>query len=401
MSSQLVGSFNPANVDPVTLVGKANVVIPQGHLRLYNESIFGLLITMADGEQFYSPAGARRTICVNQSSGNITYQQVSKLNVSSASATLQIVTIETIDPGDTFIPEDLHTLAGGVGGASSNGSNAIQEFQSSFVNSFPLDISLAGHSGSAVLGASPPFPNMSQVSVQQPAFLFMGYLDLSVARELILPYRNGFREGVQISPNVTVPNGGNTQTFQLSGSQAITSVAFLWAGIPNVSVAQINIDRNDGIFQTVPITALASSGGNTVYKLDMYGPYGFESYAPAAGGLRVQIQFNNTSGASQSFFIVVTGSRFAFDDARLVVTFTDWATPSTTWTLALVRLDDVRIIPLNFLVPTPVTNPSLPNFGTLTVQVITVTEFYATKYFGNVYTVDFVIPAALIFAAPV
>lgn len=126
MSSQIIGQ-----VDVSQPTGRDTIVINQGWVRFYNHSIFGLQIELGDGQQFYIPPQARRTICVVQPSGDFTWQQIVQLNIASGTQVSTMMVIEAIDPSDTKIEND-YALMGGVGnvGNAVVVANQLQNFSS-------------------------------------------------------------------------------------------------------------------------------------------------------------------------------------------------------------------------------------------------------------------------------
>lgn len=392
------GTFIPSQFLPPASPKNIDVGVPWEYIRIINNSPYALNISFGGQGSINFPEGFLEDIPVDRSfNGKLTFTPVQNYAATAIARSLaNYVTVNAYRAGELAHPQ-----AQPIGTLGST-ANISQAYQAAFLFNPGLNISAAGNTASSSL-SSPPFPNMDQVSASNPGYLLLGYLHSSNARELIVPYRSGYREALSQTFAITIPNGGNTQVFQLTNATAITGLAFYgWSSASaNVGAGSINIDRKDNNFLGVVPTPPVTGAGGTV-QVDLtkqFGPYGFEGYAQAAvgpTGLRVQCNFFNTTGGNVTVTLTVTGSFLAFDDARLAVTFTDWATPANVYTLAIVRLDEVDHVPLNFLVPTPVTDPAMANFGTITYKVLNVTEYYATKYFGSVYTIDYVMPANLI-----
>ena len=389
------GTFTPSQFLPPASPKNIDVGVPWEYIRVINNSPYALQIGLGGQGTINFPEGWLEDIPVDRSfNGKLTFTPVANYSGTAiARALANYVTVNAYRIGELAHPQ-----AQPIGTVGST-ANISQEYQETFANQMSLDVS-GLNSASQSLGAT--FPNIAQVSAGSPGYLLLGYLSSGGAREMIVPYRNGYREGLSSFQTVTVPIGGGVQTFQLVNSTAIGSLGFqsFTAAIGVLSIGDITVDDNDGNFSEVFLSNgnIGGSGVSTLLSLiNQFGPYGFETIRnPSAGGMRVRLSINNSSGATQTFGFQMMGSRFAFDDIICTVSFTDWATPSNTWTIARHRLSEAKEFPLDFLVPTPITNPVQTTFGTLTYTVINTTEFYASHALAGIYTIDFVIPALLI-----
>lgn len=133
MTAQVVGAF-----DPTPTSGTFNITIPTGWARFYNESIYGLVISLQDGSTFYIPAYSRRTVHVDQSTGKITWTQNlmlqqangtqvqahANLNLQggTASPLTPLVIVEILEESDKPLAHDLDPF----GSRSANTGNIIQ-----------------------------------------------------------------------------------------------------------------------------------------------------------------------------------------------------------------------------------------------------------------------------------
>lgn len=397
---RIVDAFDPATLPAA---GTAAPTIGQGlhknsglqnqcgSLYFMNKSNTGINLVFEDGSFTVLPAWQARVYTLPNKSNQVWMSQAYQLNTSGNP--ISMLYWEAYQQGENT--NGLYT--GPLPYQTNVGSPIVtaQELLASFANSMSLNVSLAGNSASLALIAN--FPDIAQVSQVNPGFLLLGSLQSGGAREMVVPYRSGYHEAIAQQFNVTVPNGGNTQTFQLANSNALTAIGFAGPSIfsANFQVGTISIDRNDGNFQSVVNTGISSANGTQIYSLTpQFGPYGYEGYNPQGGGLRAQLTFVNTTGAPQTVTIILLGSRFAFDDIICAITYTDWV--GNAFGLGVHRLSQVLTLPLNLLVPTPITDPAQTAFGSLSYQVINTTEYYATKYLGNIYSIDCTIPAGLI-----
>lgn len=113
-TGQIVGQFIP-NAGLVNGVGTSSINLTLGWITFYNESIYGLALTLSDGISYYLPAGMGRNIQINQPSAKITWTILTTLVIAAGgTAPANIVTIEELDPSDTPSTSGLFILAGGV-----------------------------------------------------------------------------------------------------------------------------------------------------------------------------------------------------------------------------------------------------------------------------------------------
>lgn len=386
------GTFTPSQFLPPAAPFFRDIGLNWEYIRIINNSPYALKISLGGQGSVDFPEGFLEDIPVNRSfNGKINIAPVQNYASTAIARSLaNYVTVNAYRQGELAHPQ-----AQPIGTLGST-ANISQDFQAVFSTNAGLNISAAFNS--VGINLTNTFPNIGQVSAAQPGFLLLGYLIAEGARELIVPFRQGYHEFRSLTFNVTIPNGGGAQTFQLTGSHAITGAAFYsWSNTTaNVGVGSMSADRNDGIFfDVVPTPSVTGAAGTVQVSLvQQFGPYGLEGYAPGSGGLRLRCNFFNTTGGNVTVTLTLTGSNFAFDDAVLSILYTDWN--SNPFGFGDIRLSEIARLPLNFLVPTPITNPAQTNFGTLTFQVLLTTEYYATKYFGNTYTLDIAVPASLI-----
>lgn len=107
-------SFSPDVGLDANGIGHANIQLDQGWVSFYNESIFGIIVFFADGENIYLPTNMRRIWRIDQPSSKITWVILNELSVAPGTATLDTVTIETLDEHDVELAHDMVQLAGGV-----------------------------------------------------------------------------------------------------------------------------------------------------------------------------------------------------------------------------------------------------------------------------------------------
>lgn len=138
MSNNVVGT-----VDVSQPSGKSSALITQGYVRFYNQSIYGLQVTLGDGGTYYVPPQARRLIHLDQAAGNFAWERILTLATNPGLAVSTDMIIETLDPADPLIESDLAAL-GGVGNLGNTGGISVSQLNGYF------DVTANGAKGDGV-----------------------------------------------------------------------------------------------------------------------------------------------------------------------------------------------------------------------------------------------------------
>ena len=240
---------------------------------------------------------------------------------------------------------------------------------------------------------TPAHLDLSKVSPANPGYLVLKYLystggNSSHTKELLLKNESLFQSQI-----VTVPSNaaGNQQIFSFATANWIKMLGFFGFGA-GITINIIEIDKDNSVYEGL---ILPGPGTITTFgTLDVgafYGPEGKTNFF-GAGGFNVRLTMSNTAGV-KTFGMNFYGGKASYDENFFGFSYIDWL--GNDYSLGVFRIGQQLILPLEMVVPIPITDPGQSNFGSLGFLLLGNSTTY------NLFeTVDFSIPCAITFLTP-
>lgn len=376
-----LGSFNPRQFSATSPFNQ-DTGLGWQYIRIINNSPYLLRVALGNQGAVTVPEMWLEDIQLTQSyNGKVTITPIVNIAPANVNSSLSsLVSLNVFQPGELSAPraQPLGT-PGGIGKAGQTVDAVLEAFPS-----VPCNIAQQN-----TYALTPAGLNVSGVSAQNPGYLVLGYLNCDNGRLTYKDTRGNKEVAYFQGQNVTVPGSttGNKQEFSLSGNFL---TALLFFGIPaGITITNIELKRlADPAANYVfwpNFTNITTT--TTISLVSTWGPDGFTNFE-VSGGISIRLTMNNTAGGAQSFSFNAYGYQFAYDEVDVAFSYQDWQ--NNIYDLGTGRVGQNVTLPLNFLIPIPITNPAQTNFGNILIQVLSFNIFYNTNYTFDVFIPCFV-----------
>lgn len=376
---QTSGSFIPTTLD-ANGIGHGNFLLQEGFIIFYNQSIYGLQVIFADGENIYLPAGARRWFLLSKPSSQFTWVILNTANVPPLMAPLNIVTIETMDLSDTAPQADILSIMTSL----TNPGALLDGAELNF--GWGQNFTFVAGSASANIALTGTAPN-------QLASFVPGATAFLLIRDFLLESTQG-RLTTRGNPEtflsqmltLSIPANANllqiTQTF--TGAMFLSGLAVQTIG-SGVTINNIEVKRTqDPVGSFVAVVAAISQPTNSFVNIQsLFGPYGFTNYT-SPYGIDVRFTVSNTNAGVRSLTFMVGLGILAMDDINATITYIP---PQGAPPLLLCETINIRgdaiFLPLGKFSPIALPDVASTNYGTLSVHLLTGNGLSGNPFYFN------------------